>query len=170
MARAMGVKPLVVGLTVVAYGTSAPELAVATKTALSHHEPIALGTVIGSCAANISLILGITALISPPTIDGRIIRREVPVLLGSVIAVPLLFRNGVLSQLEGLVLISCAVVFTIATLTVSSRLDPDDALEVEARRAEESGAALGGKSHPLHSRGTAALQTTIGLVLLVIGS
>jgi cation:H+ antiporter len=170
VARAFGVKPLVVGLTVVAYGTSAPELAVATKTALTHHEPIALGTVIGSCAANISLILGITALIKPPTIDGRIIRREVPVLLGSAIAVPLLFRNGVLSRLEGLVLVSCAVVFTIATLTVSARLDPDDALDTEARRSEESGAILGGKGHPRGSRATAALQTTLGLILLVVGS
>ena len=170
VARAFGVKPLVVGLTVVAYGTSAPELAIATKTALTHHEPIALGTVIGSCAANISLILGITALIRPPTIDGRIIRREVPVLLGSAIAVPLLFRNGVLSRLEGLVLIICAVVFTIATLTVSARIDPDDALELEARRTEDSGAALGGKGRPHGSRGTAALQTTLGLILLVIGS
>jgi cation:H+ antiporter len=170
VARAFGVKPLIVGLTVVAYGTSAPELAVATKTALTHHEPIALGTVIGSCAANISLILGITALISPPTIDGRIIRREVPVLLGSAIAVPLLFRNGVLSRAEGLVLIACAVVFTIATLTVSARLDPDDALEDETRRNEESGAALGGKGRPHSSRGIAALQTAIGLVLLVAGS
>src|SRR5262245_35888534 len=53
VARAFGVKPLVVGLTVVAYGTSAPELAIATNTALDYHEPIALGTVIGSCAANI---------------------------------------------------------------------------------------------------------------------
>ena len=170
VARAFGVKPLVVGLTVVAYGTSAPELAIATKTALTHHEPIALGTVIGSCAANISLILGITALISPPTIDGRIIRREVPVLLGSAIAVPLLFRNGVLSRLEGLVLIVCAVVFTIATLTVSSRIDPDDALDLETRRTEDSGAALGGKGRPHGSRGTAALQTVVGLVLLVVGS
>jgi cation:H+ antiporter len=170
VARAFGVKPLVVGLTVVAYGTSAPELAIATKTALTHHEPIALGTVIGSCVANISLILGITALISPPTIDGRIIRREVPVLLGSAIAVPLLFRNGVLSRLEGLVLVSCAVVFTIATLTVSARLDPEDPLEGEARRTEESAAALGGKGRPQGSRGTAALQTTLGLILLVIGS
>ena len=59
---------------------------------------------IGSCAANISLILGLTALISPPTIDGRIIRREVPVLVGSAIAVPILFRNGVLSRLEGALL------------------------------------------------------------------
>ena len=128
VARAFGVKPLVVGLTVVAYGTSAPELAVATKTALTHNQPIALGTVIGSCAANISLILGLTALISPPTIDGRIIRREVPILLGSAIAVPLLLRNGVLSRLEGAMLIGCAVVFTIVTLTVSARLDPDDEL------------------------------------------
>jgi len=170
VARAFGVKPLVVGLTVVAYGTSAPDLAVATKTALTNHAPIALGTVVGSCAANISLILGITALISPPTIDGRIIRREVPVLLGSAIAVPLLLRNGVLSRVEGLVLIVCAIVFTIATLTVSSRLDPDDAPDDEARRNEESGAALGGKGRPHSSRGTAALQTTVGLILLVAGS
>jgi cation:H+ antiporter len=170
VARAFGVKPFVVGLTVVAYGASAPELAVATDSVLSYHEPIAMGTVVGSCAANISLILGITALISPPTIDGRIIRREVPVLLGSAIAVPLLFRNGVISRLEGMLLISCAVVFTIAALTVSSRLDPDDALEEEARRSEESGAALGGRARPHGSRGAAALQTAIGLVLLVLGA
>jgi cation:H+ antiporter len=173
VARAFGVKPLVVGLTVVAYGASAPELAIATETALTHHEPIALGVVIGSCAANISLILGITALISPPTIDGRIIRREVPVLLGSVIAVPLLFRNGVLSQLEGLLLIGCALVFTIATLTVAARLDPDDpddAREAEARRSEGSAAALGGKARPRASRGAAAVQTVVGLVLLVVGA
>ena len=170
VARAFGVKPLVVGLTVVAYGASAPELAVATDSALTYHEPIALGTVVGSCAANISLILGITALISPPVIDGRIIRREVPVLLGSAIAVPLLFRNGVLSRLEGFLLICCAVVFTIATLTVSSRLDPDDALEEEARRSEESGAMLGGRVRPHGSRGAAALQTAVGLILLVIGA
>jgi len=131
LARAFGVKPLVIGLTVVAYGTSAPELAVATKTALAHQQPIALGTVIGSCAANISLILGLTALISPPTVDGRIIRREVPVLVGSAIAVPILFRNGVLSELEGGLLIACAVVFTIVTLTVSARLDPEAAIADE---------------------------------------
>lgn len=170
IARAFGVKPLVVGLTVVAYGASAPELAIATKTALTHHEPIALGTVIGSCAANISLILGITALIRPPTIDGRIIRREVPVLLGSAIAVPVLFRNGILSSLEGLILVSCAVVFTIATLTVSARLESADPLEGEARRAEDSATLLAGKARPHGSRAMAALQTTVGLLLLVLGS
>ena len=170
VARAFGVKPLVVGLTVVAYGASAPELAIATKTALTHHQPIALGTVIGSCAANISLILGICALISPPTIDSRVIRREIPILLGSVIAVPLLLRNGILSRLEGAILIGCAVVFTIATLTVSARMDPDDDVEDGTQKAESSGVELGGRARPRAGRGAAALMTAIGLVLLVAGS
>src|SRR5690349_2848567 len=185
MARAMGVKPLVIGLTVVAYGTSAPELAVATKTALAHSQPIALGTVIGSCAANISLILGLTALIAPPTVDSRIIRREVPVLIGSAIAVPLLFRNGVLSELEGGLLIACAVVFTIVTLTVSARLDPEAAIADEldpsssaasssalllAQNAEESGIAIGGRGRPKTSRSTAAAMSLFGLVLLLTGT
>ncbi|MBS1119009.1 MAG: Na+/Ca+ antiporter, CaCA family [Deltaproteobacteria bacterium] len=180
VARAFGVKPLVIGLTVVAYGASAPELAVATKTALTHHPSIALGTVIGSCAANISLILGLTALIAPPTIDGRIIKREVPVLLGSVIAVPLVLWNGVLSRFEGVILIGCAIVFTIVTLTVSARLDPDDANELETRVSApdaqgvtsggSSGALIGGRARPRSSRGIASLMTAFGLVLLVVGS
>ncbi|MDX2092751.1 MAG: calcium/sodium antiporter [Kofleriaceae bacterium] len=176
VARAFGVKPLVVGLTVVAYGTSAPELAVATETALTHHQPIALGTVIGSCAANISLILGLTALIRPPTIDARLIRREVPILLGSAIAVPLLLRNGVLSKLEGGILIGCAVLFTIVTLTVSVRIDPDDELterdddQERSRTAEESGVAKGGRARPRAARGIALVMTLFGLVLLVAGS
>jgi len=168
VARAFGVKPLVIGLTVVAYGASAPELAIATKTALTGHQPIALGTVIGSCAANISLILGLTALVSPPTIDGRVIRREIPILLGSAIAVPLLLRNGILSKLEGSILIGCAVVFTIVTLTVSARLDPTDELEIE--RADDSGAVIGGRARPRASRGAASLMTLVGLLLLVAGS
>jgi len=195
IARAFGVKPLVVGLTVVAYGTSAPELAVSTKAALTGHTQIALGTVIGSCAANISLILGLTALISPPTVDGRIIRREVPVLVGSAIAVPLLFRNGVLSRFEGFLLVACAIVFTIATLTVAARIDPNDELApdptldppvdpiddehaasssnlaaMRAENAEGSGASLGGKGRPRTSRLAAAVMSAFGLVLLVAGS
>lgn len=169
VARAFGVKPLVVGLTVVAFGASAPELAVATKTVL-HHPPIALGTVVGSCAANISLILGMTALISPPMVDGRIIRREVPILLGSAVAVPLLLWNNVLSRFEGMILLGCAALFTIFTLTVSAGLDPDDELDEEIRHAAKSGGDLGGKARPRTSRGIAAIMTMLGLVLLVVGS
>jgi cation:H+ antiporter len=187
IARSFGVKPLVVGLTVVAYGTSAPELAVSTKAALTGHSSIALGVVIGSCAANISLILGLTALISPPKVDRRIIRREVPVLIGSAIAVPILFRNGVLSRFEGYLLVACAIVFTIATLTVAARIDPNDELSpdpvdddhvdsstnlaaMRAEEAEEAGASIGGKAHPRSSRGLSLLMSAFGLLLLVAGS
>lgn len=179
-----------VGLTVVAYGTSAPELAVSTKAALTGHSSIALGTVIGSCAANISLILGLTALISPPTVDGRIIRREVPVLVGSAIAVPILFRNGVLSRFEGFLLVACAMIFTIATLTVAARLDPDDELSqphpdpiddehaassanlaaMRAEQAEEAGQSIGGKARPKTSRVLGIVMSAFGLLLLVAGS
>jgi cation:H+ antiporter len=187
IARAFGVKPLVIGLTVVAYGTSAPELAVSTKAALTGHTQIALGTVIGSCAANISLILGLTALIAPPTVDGRIIRREVPVLVGSAIAVPILFRNGVLSRFEGFLLVACALLFTIATLTVAARIDPNDELSpdpaddehaasssnlaaMRAEDAEESGASLGGKGRPRSSRFMSMVMSAFGVLLLVTGS
>jgi cation:H+ antiporter len=176
LARALGVTPLVVGLTVVAYGTAAPELAVATKTSLAGHTPIALGTVIGSCAANIALALGLVALIAPPTIDGRIIRRELPVLVGSAIAVPILFRNGVLSQFEGVFLVGCAVVFTIATLTVAARLDIDLDLAEQADDAAASnsalraGAAAGGKARAKTSRVFAVVMTLGGLALLVVGA
>jgi cation:H+ antiporter len=125
--------------------------------------------VIGSCAANISLILGLTALIRPPTIDGRIIRRELPVLLGSAIAVPLLLRNGVLSRLEGALLVGCAVIFTIVTLTVSAKLDASDDDDATARAAA-SGENLGGKGRPRQAKLSAAAISAFGLVLLLAGS
>jgi cation:H+ antiporter len=177
IARALGVTPLVIGLTVVAYGTAAPELAVATKTALAGHTPIALGTVIGSCAANIALVLGLVALIAPPTIDGRIIAREIPALVGSAIVLPILFRNGVLSRFEGMFLVGCAVVFTLAAVAVAARLDRDDDAaipDVEASAASSSamraGAAAGGLGRPKSSRILSLVMTVFGLALLVIGA
>ncbi|MEZ4367905.1 MAG: calcium/sodium antiporter [Kofleriaceae bacterium] len=171
MARAFGVKPLIIGLTVVAYGTSAPELAVSTKAALDHAQPIALGNVIGACAANISLVLGLTALIAPPTVDRRLIRREVPILLASVIAVPLCLLDGVISRVEGGLLVACAVMFTIATLTFSAR-DVDLGDDEEGREAalERLGAAVGGRARPRASRAGALVLASVGLLLIVVGS
>jgi cation:H+ antiporter len=170
LARAFGVKALVIGLTVVAYGTSAPELAVSTDAALNNAQPIVLGNVIGACAANISLVLGLTALIAPPTVDARIIRREVPMLLGSAIAVPVMLRDGVISRVEGAVLVACAIAFTLVTLFVASRdsLDEDDAEAAHA--AEDAGGSYGGRRRPRASRPLALLLSAAGMALLVYGS
>lgn len=169
LARAFGVKPLVVGLTVVAYGTSAPELAVSTKAALDNVQPIAIGTVIGACAANISLILGITALISPPIIDSRLIKREIPILLGSAIAVPLCLRDGYLSRIEGIVLVACAIVFTVITLTVSAK-ELDQPTTARASTADDAGASYGGRGRPRATRLLAVFMSAAGVMLLVFGS
>jgi cation:H+ antiporter len=170
LARRFGVKALVIGLTVVAYGTSAPELAVSTEAALSNAQPVVLGNVIGSCALNISLILGLGALISPPVVDGRIIRREVPILLGSVIVVPIMLRDGELSRVEGAILVLCAIVFTIVTLAVASREHPSAEDADAAQAAVDAGVSYGGKTHPRMSHLVAIVLSTIGLALLVYGS
>ena len=152
-------------MTVVAYGTSAPELAVSTKAALDNVQPIALGTVIGSCAANISLILGITALLRPPDIDNRLIKREIPILLGSAIAVPLCLRDGHLSRGEGIALVACAILFTVVTLTVSAKqLDEPTTPRAPSARPGPDAEAVAA------SRLWAVLMTVAGLGLLVFGS
>ena len=170
LARTLGVRTLVIGLTVVAYGTSAPELAVSTEAAADHLTPVALGNVIGSCAANISLILGLTALIAPPRVDGRIIRREVPILLGSVIAIPVTLYDGVITRLEGGILVACAVAFTIATLAFSGSVDAsDEDTELGLAASDAASTAVGGK-RPQRSRLSALVVAGLGVLLLVLGS
>jgi cation:H+ antiporter len=159
LARAFGVRPLVIGLTVIAYGTSAPELAVSSQAAIEHAQSIALGNVIGSCAANISLILGISALITPQTVERRVIRREIPILLASAIAIPLCLIDGRISRIEGILLIACAVLFTIATLTFSAGDDAADA-------APDAPPTPG----PRPSRLWGIVLAAAGLALIVAGS
>jgi cation:H+ antiporter len=113
--------------------------------------------VIGSCVANISLILGLTALLAPPRIDGYLIRREIPILLGSVIAVPITLADGIITRLEGGILVGCAVVFTIASLAVTGRAIADD--DVLTQAPVERGSRIG-----------ALVVSGLGVLLLVVGS
>ena len=134
IARAFGIKPLVIGLTVVAYGTSAPEFAVSATAILRDSSDIVLGNIIGSCIANLGLILGITALISPPSVDGSLIRREIPILVVSAAAVPLVLGwDDMIVWWEAGLLLACAIAFTIKTLgsakSSSSPVSSDDSDE-----------------------------------------
>jgi cation:H+ antiporter len=155
LARALGVKPLIIGLTVVAYGTSAPELAVSAAAMVQDSSPIVLGNVIGSCICNIGLILGLTALIAPPTVDGRLIRREIPVLLLSAVVMPLVLIGGSIGMVESALMLAVAVAFTLFTLLVTS--------ESESGVEETEPEPKGEKKLPL------ALLTVVGLILLVGG-
>jgi cation:H+ antiporter len=87
LAVSWGVSPLVVGLTVVAFGTSAPEMAVSVGAALSGSSDLAIGNVVGSNIANVLLILGIAALIAPLLVHEQIIRQEIPIMIGASLVV-----------------------------------------------------------------------------------
>ncbi len=104
-ARAMGLPALLVGLTVVAMGTSAPELMVSTTAALQGSPGIAIGNVLGSNIANIALILGLTALVAPIAVYSRLLRREFPALILTTALGILLMANNQLTRIDGVILL-----------------------------------------------------------------
>ncbi len=131
MAVRLGVPPLLIGLTIVSYATSAPELAVSVSAAIHGDPPLVLGNVLGSNIANIGLILGITALISPPKSDGSMAYRELVVLFIATLSIPLFLFNGTLERWEGVTLLIGSVLFTWLTIRWS-RSRPADLDEVPA--------------------------------------
>ena len=106
LAQRLGVSPLVVGLTVVAFGTSAPELFVSGRAALAGEAAFAVGNVMGSTAANVGLIVGIGALIRPVAVHHRVIARETPLVIVVLSLVMALSLNDVLGRLDGFVLVA----------------------------------------------------------------
>jgi cation:H+ antiporter len=105
LSRNLGVSPLLIGLTVVGFGTSAPELLVSAFAAAQGNPGLAIGNAVGSNIANIALILGVTALISPLIVGSRILRREMPLLLGVMAFSGLLLWDGHLGRLDGVLLL-----------------------------------------------------------------
>ena len=113
LAALLGISPLIVGLTVVAFGTSAPEMAVSVQAGLEGQGGIALGNIIGSNISNLLLILGISAMVAPLVVSQRLIKLEVPLLLGVSVLVFVLAVDQRISRLEGLLLIIGAVLYTV---------------------------------------------------------
>jgi cation:H+ antiporter len=161
LGRSFGVRPLVIGLTVVAYGTSAPELVVSMTAAVRGMGSLALGNVIGSNLANLGLILGLTSAIAPLAVEGSLIRSEAPAMFAVSIVLPILLADGIVSRSEGFLLLVLALLFTYFT-AFSSAGGPKMTGIIEAD-AEAAGAPPG--TGRLRLGGIAAL----GLILLVIG-
>ncbi len=112
LASRFGVPPLIVGLTIVAYGTSAPELAATLAAALRGSSALALGNVVGSNIANIGLIVGVAAAVRAIKISPSIVRREYPLLLIATLAVVFMAYDGTLGRVEGVVLLISGFGFT----------------------------------------------------------
>ena len=106
-----GVSPLIVGLTIVAFGTSAPELVVSTAAALQGRAGLAVGNVMGSTVANVGLIVGLGALVSPIMVQERLLQRETPLLVLLLFIVMAFSFNGEIGRFDGLVLVGVFVVY-----------------------------------------------------------
>jgi cation:H+ antiporter len=106
LAYNLNIPPLIIGLTIVSLGTSAPEILVSGVASLQGNSGLAIGNALGSNITNIALILGITALIMPLNVHSSIVRRELPVLLGVMLLALLLLLNGTLERLDGIILLS----------------------------------------------------------------
>jgi cation:H+ antiporter len=124
LAASFGISPLVVGLTVVAVGTSAPELAVSLEAAFSGHAELSVGNVVGSNILNVLLVMGGCALIAPLVVEQKLVRRDVPIMVVASVALLALAWNGRLGPLEGAVLLigfAAYVVFVIRQSRAESR-------------------------------------------------
>jgi len=159
IALGLGVSPLVVGLTVVAFGTSAPESAVSVKAALAGQADIAYGNVVGSNVFNVLVILGLSALVAPLLVDRQLLRRDVPIMIGSALLLPALAYDGRIGRLDGALLFAGIVAYTAWSVLQSRR-------EAAARRA------AGGDEAP-GPTGPAAVNLLLvlgGLAMLVLGA
>lgn len=160
LAAFFGVPPLVIGLTVVAFGTSSPELAVSLGAGFQGRADLAAGNVVGSNIFNILVILGLAAMVTPLAASLRVIRWEVPILMVVSLLPSLLAWDGIVSRPEALVLVAIGIGY-VAWQVYQSRATPTGT-GTEASALSEPG---GGRARAL-----AALQVVGGLTLLVVGS
>jgi cation:H+ antiporter len=155
LAARLGIAPLVVGLTVVAWGTSAPELAVSLRAALRGQGDIALGNVVGSNIVNVLGVIGASALAAPLAVSRRLVRLDVPILIGLSLAVYAMAADGRVGLVDGVLLAAAGFAYTVFAVRTSRG-------ELPAGTGGE--AAPGGR--PLARD---ALLIAAGLVLLALG-
>ncbi|MCM5682319.1 calcium/sodium antiporter [Schlegelella sp. S2-27] len=161
LALSFGVSPLVVGLTIVAFGTSAPEVAVSIGAVASGTTDLAVGNVVGSNIFNVLLILGLAALISPLCVHVQIIRQEVPMMTAATLVLAVLVLDGQLSRAEAGLLLAVLIAYSVFLVRQSRAAPPEEQAEYEKSA-----------SHSRWDRHWAVqwLLVAGGLVLLVLGS
>ena len=130
LALRLGLSPLVIGLTVVAFGTSSPELVVSLKAGLAGQGNISVGNVVGSNICNIGLILGICALVTPIATTSQIVRIDIPIMIAVTAFTTVLLWDGTLGLAEGIILFALLLAYVVFSVYLARR-QPTDALGAE---------------------------------------
>lgn len=121
VAAVLKIPPLIIGLTIVAYGTSAPEMSVSVMSAFRGQGDIAMGNVVGSNVCNILLVLGLSSIIAPLTVTKQIIRSDVPIMIGVSLLLLMFCFDGELSRVDSLILFVGGIVYTLSLVYQSSK-------------------------------------------------
>lgn len=166
LAAQFGISPLIIGLTVVAFGTSAPEMAVSIQSAWTGKGDIAIGNVVGSNIFNVLFILGLSALIVPLLVSHQLVRLDVPIMIGASFLAFLLAWDGRLSRLDGVLLFATVLGYT-ALLVIKSRHDKKAMAEAANSLGSEYDIAPGSSARSALRDGVLIVA---GLALLVLGS
>ncbi|MCI0436545.1 MAG: calcium/sodium antiporter [Gemmatimonadetes bacterium] len=160
LSRRARISPMIIGLTLVAMGTSAPELVVSVGSVLTGHTALALGNVVGSNITNVLLVVGLPALVAPLLCDNRTVRSDTAFMLATSFLFVLLCANGVLGRLDGFILLTGVLVF-LAYSVRSAREEPD----LVAGAAElERGFGLPARRRMI------ALLIVLGVIALPVGA
>jgi cation:H+ antiporter len=166
LAALAGITPLVIGLTVVAFGTSAPELAVSIQAGLNGSSDIAVGNVVGSNIFNVLFILGLCAMVLPLTVAVQLVRREVPVMISVSLIFLVMALDGNISALDGILLFAGIIGYVVWSVISSRR---ETAFAKAEYAAEFGEAKLAPTRSPLEVAKNFGLLL-IGLAVLIIGS
>jgi len=159
IARKFRISNLVIGMTIVAYGTSTPELA-ASVAAAGEHSAIILGNIIGSNIANVGMVIGIAAIIVPLAVNKSVLRKEIPIMLGVSILLVLLSIDGELSKYDGILLLAGLGVFAYYTFK--------DAMKQRAENKEENKKEIKQGANNVYLKSAGLIG--IGVVLLYVGA
>jgi cation:H+ antiporter len=174
LALSLGITPLVIGLTVVAFGTGAPELAVSVGAALDGRVDIAMGNVVGSNVFNVLFILGVSALIVPLAVDSQLVRQEVPVMIGASLLLVALGLDGQLGRAEAALLLALLAGYTAFLVFQARRAARLGSIPGAGGSANEgAGEAAAPRAATVPARGgwpVQLLQIGAGLGLLVLGA
>lgn len=159
LAAAIGISPLVVGLTVVAFGTSSPEAAVSVEAAMEGRAEIALGNIVGSNVFNILIVLGLSALVTPLVVSRRLVWLDVPIMIGANLVFLGMCLDGMLDRWDGLALLAGLLWYIWFTVR-QSRREPEDLLDASRIPVPST----------ISGRLASLAIAVVGLLLLVAGS
>ena len=166
LAKKLRISSMIIGLTVVAYGTSTPELAASILAALNSHTDLILGNIIGSNIANIGMVIGISAIFIPLAISKITVSKWIPIMIGVSLLIIGMSYDGEISQIDGIILISALIAFTLYTIKTIKKQKTKETSTIENETVEGE---LFLSRYKIESFPQSLFLIVIGIILLFLG-